>query len=188
MSPCVWIANIASNIAHARRNLMPRQTSLQLTEATERQVEYLKQQGFGTFTDINRVAIDRMYNQVQGGEPRMIILGCMPMMADIVSGAVPRPVELPDGGDVNWYVATPDGDIYWPDVAPAWRELGLGDVADVCLVARQGREPRDGFCESVVNAVRELRDFLGEQGTAVCHHGRVLVFNADGTRVAIMER
>lgn len=38
---------------------MPRQTSLQLTVATERQVAALR--SFGTFTDINRIAIDRMY-------------------------------------------------------------------------------------------------------------------------------
>jgi len=40
---------------------MPRQTSIQLTEATERQVETLKTRGFGTFTDIVRIAVDRMY-------------------------------------------------------------------------------------------------------------------------------
>ena len=42
---------------------MPRQTSIQLTEATERQVDTLKQEGFGTFTDIVRIAIDRMYRE-----------------------------------------------------------------------------------------------------------------------------
>jgi hypothetical protein len=40
---------------------MTRQTSVQLIEATERQVEALKSLGFGTFTDIVRVAVDRMY-------------------------------------------------------------------------------------------------------------------------------
>lgn len=42
---------------------MPRQTSMQLTEATERQIEALKAQGFGNFTDIVRIAVDRMYQQ-----------------------------------------------------------------------------------------------------------------------------
>ena len=42
---------------------MSRQTSLQLTPATERQVEYLRQEGFGNFTDIVRLAIDRMYRR-----------------------------------------------------------------------------------------------------------------------------
>lgn len=40
---------------------MPRQTSVQLTEATERQVDALKAQGYGTLTDIIRIAIDRMW-------------------------------------------------------------------------------------------------------------------------------
>lgn len=40
--------------------MMTRQTSLQLTPATERQVEYLRTAGFGTLTDIVRIAIDRM--------------------------------------------------------------------------------------------------------------------------------
>lgn len=40
---------------------MPRQTSIQLTEATERQLDALKAQGYGTTTDIIRIAIDRMW-------------------------------------------------------------------------------------------------------------------------------
>jgi len=40
---------------------MTRQTSIQLTEATDRQVKALTEQGFGTFTDVVRIAIDRMY-------------------------------------------------------------------------------------------------------------------------------
>ena len=42
---------------------MPRQTSVQLTESTERQAAALKAAGFGTLTDIIRIAIDRMYLQ-----------------------------------------------------------------------------------------------------------------------------
>lgn len=42
---------------------MPRQTSIQLAEATERQVQALQSQGFGSFTDIVRLAIDRMYRE-----------------------------------------------------------------------------------------------------------------------------
>ena len=44
---------------------MPRQTSVQLTEATERQVEELKANGFGNLTDIIRIAIDRMWREDQ---------------------------------------------------------------------------------------------------------------------------
>jgi len=42
---------------------MPRQTSVQLTEATERQAAELKALGFGSMTDVIRTAIDRMYQQ-----------------------------------------------------------------------------------------------------------------------------
>lgn len=42
---------------------MPRQTSFQMTEATERQMNDLKVAGFGTTTDVIRIAIDRMYQQ-----------------------------------------------------------------------------------------------------------------------------
>ena len=42
---------------------MPRQTSVQLTESTQRQVAALTDLGFGNFTDIARIAIDRMYRQ-----------------------------------------------------------------------------------------------------------------------------
>lgn len=42
---------------------MPRQTSIQLTESTRRQAAALTAAGFGTFTDIVRTAIDRMYTQ-----------------------------------------------------------------------------------------------------------------------------
>lgn len=40
---------------------MPKQTSIQLTEATQRQVEALKAQGYGSLTEIIRIAIDRMW-------------------------------------------------------------------------------------------------------------------------------
>jgi len=162
---------------------MTRQTSIQLSEATEQQVEQLKDRGFGNFTQIVRIAVDRMH---QKESAQIYIQDCMPMMADVVNGRQPRPVELPDGADVNHHVPTSNGDVFWPDVAPAWRKLNLGDVSDTCLVARRGREPREKFCRRVVMAVRELRALLGEPGPAVCCQSRVLVFNSDGTRIAVM--
>lgn len=42
---------------------MPKQTSVQLTEATLRQVEELKSAGHESLTNIVRTAIDRMYHQ-----------------------------------------------------------------------------------------------------------------------------
>ena len=109
----------------------------------------------------------------------------MPAMADVVSGHTPRPVELPDGLGVDVHVATADGDVYWPDVSPAWRGLELGDTADVCMVARRNRDPNERFCQRVRAQANELRELLGEQGAAVCVSGRVIVFNADGTRAAL---
>lgn len=42
---------------------MTRQTSLQVNENTEQQAIELKRRGFGTFTDVVRTAVDRMFNQ-----------------------------------------------------------------------------------------------------------------------------
>lgn len=42
---------------------MPKQTSIQLTEATQRQVSELQASGYGSFTDIVRLAVDRMYQK-----------------------------------------------------------------------------------------------------------------------------
>lgn len=46
---------------------MVRQTSVNLTKSTERQVEELKSAGFGGFTDIVRLAIDRLHTSEIGG-------------------------------------------------------------------------------------------------------------------------
>lgn len=45
---------------------MTRQTSIQLTDATVVQLEFLKAAGFGTQSDIIRIAIDRMYQHEKG--------------------------------------------------------------------------------------------------------------------------
>lgn len=42
---------------------MPKQVSMQLTEATERQIHALTDLGFGNRTDIVRLAVDRMYRE-----------------------------------------------------------------------------------------------------------------------------
>lgn len=111
---------------------------------------------------------------------------CMPEMADVVSGRYPRPVELPVGATAAWRIATPDGEVFWPNVCPAWRVLRLGDADGACTVARRGRPPdKLAVCVRVRRTVEELRDLLGERGAAVCVRGRVYVFNSDGTRVAI---
>jgi len=40
-----------------------RRTTINLTEATDRQIEYLKERGYGSFTQIVRLAVDRMYRK-----------------------------------------------------------------------------------------------------------------------------
>lgn len=42
---------------------MPRQTSFQATEATDQQLADLRGAGFGTTTDVIRLAVDRMYRE-----------------------------------------------------------------------------------------------------------------------------
>jgi len=57
---------------------MPRQTSIQLTGATERQVADLRDAGYGNFSDIVRIAIDRMHRElayVNGGLSELIAQG-----------------------------------------------------------------------------------------------------------------
>jgi hypothetical protein len=92
----------------------------------------------------------------------------MPMVADVVSGAVPRPTELQDG-------ETPTGQ--WYDTAPAWRGLSLD--ADCKAVAGYGTPPTDN-----ADLIADLRAALGEPGAAVVAGSRVIVFNRDGTRAA----
>lgn len=68
---------------------MPRQTSVQLTEATERQAAELKAQGFGSMTDVIRTAIDRMYHQEKGRS-----MNAKQQVAELLK-------TIYDAGDVN---------------------------------------------------------------------------------------
>ena len=40
-----------------------RRTTINLSEATDRQIEYLQERGFGSFTQIVRLAVDRMHRE-----------------------------------------------------------------------------------------------------------------------------
>lgn len=51
---------------------MTRQTSMQLTEATDRQIRALTVLGFGTLTDVVRTAVDRMHQQEVGMDTRQL--------------------------------------------------------------------------------------------------------------------
>lgn len=159
--------------------------NLTIAPATDETLEQLAAQLGHSKSAVIDLAVAAYAGQQQRG---IYIQACMPAMADVLSGQCPRPVELPDGSDIDRHVETPDGDVFWPDVAPAWRTLGLGNVDDICTVARSNRKPKETFCQHVHQTVIELRGFLGEQGAAICTHGRILVFNADGTRVAVAEK
>jgi hypothetical protein len=47
----------------SERTMKSRQTSIQITEATDRQVADLSEMGFGTQTNIVRIAVDRMHGE-----------------------------------------------------------------------------------------------------------------------------
>jgi hypothetical protein len=50
-----------------------RRTTINITKATDRQISYLQAKGFGSFTEVCRLAIDRMYQQEKGTDPMIAI-------------------------------------------------------------------------------------------------------------------
>ena len=54
---------------------MSRQTSVQLSEATQRQVTALKEAGFGKFTAIVRTAIEELERGFRGQRPQPTTMG-----------------------------------------------------------------------------------------------------------------
>ena len=115
---------------------------------------------------------------------QIVIHDCMPAMADVISGSVPRPADLPEGLQVDDKVGTVAGYVPWCDVAPAWRVLGLPRASAVCYVAQRGRDPQDVLCQAIYAQAGELRAALGENGAVICAGGRLVAFNSDGTRAA----
>lgn len=89
----------------------------------------------------------------------IVVQDCTPMMADVVSGAVPRPRPLEPGEDpATWALNT-----------PALRRLRLADIA-----------PNAG------GDLQDLADALGggDDVTFLHHEGRIIALNVDGTRAA----
>lgn len=95
---------------------MSRQTSIQISDSMQRQITRLQAAGFGTFTDIVRLAVDRMYQQ-EIGVPENVFAAWNAMNADIplekfgavVSGvqehvnASPAKIaDFIDGGEEGW--------------------------------------------------------------------------------------
>lgn len=98
----------------------------------------------------------------------MTFCDCMPMMADVISGAVPRPRWLAAGEDV----------LTWARETPAIRTLCARWGVDVGAL-RVGRGD-----SAPVGASWALLDALGD-GAAVVHlGGRLIALNVDGTRCA----
>ena len=92
------------------------------------------------------------------------IQDCMPMMADVVSGTIPAPVELAPGADLRT----------WARNTPAIRRLcAQWAVTDAFL--------RVGLRDS---GAAHLREALGDVGPTVHLAGRLIVLNVDGTRCA----
>lgn len=89
---------------------------------------------------------------------------CMPMVADVVSGMIPRPRER--GKNEAWQA--------WIVTTPAYRklDLNLADLVEISLDA-------------------DLVDLLGDDCPLCVYDsagGDVICFNVDGTRAAIRER
>lgn len=103
---------------------MPRQTSLQLSEATEQQAAALRIYG-KTFTDIVRIAIDRLYREEIVTNKRPILYTCISDrwgnekldttledfrgMCQEVFGQVPELYEHLQGG--YWMVSDDDNEV-----------------------------------------------------------------------------
>lgn len=105
------------------------------------------------------------------------ILDCMPMMADVISGAVPRPRELQDDENpVEWLI----------EATPAWRRLAERfDLhnTDFSVEDRPEMDPPanlglSGFPHIYAMAWHERETQL---------RAAVLLVNPDGTRCAIID-
>ena len=94
-----------------------------------------------------------------------VIYDCMPAMADVFSGAIPRPIVLRPGDDVATWARTTASILR---LADRW---GL-DAATV-----QPAQSTDD----------DLADFLGDFGAWVTFGGRLVALNCDGTRCAMRE-
>ena len=103
---------------------MTRQTSIQLTEATERQANALRARGFGTFTDVVRISIDRMYNQETGGremetEDRVQQVGWLRQLAENIAANLSGSTE-DTGEELVAYALSDEGRESWGIDLPYW--------------------------------------------------------------------
>ena len=108
---------------------MTRQTSIQLTEATDRQVKALTEQGFGTFTDVVRIAIDRMYRtETRKQEAEMDEKMAYVVIVDDINEAMALIREADEGFPFDDNGGDPDGPSWI--VEPGYLGRALGPIIE----------------------------------------------------------
>lgn len=120
-------------------------------------------------------------NRGQGRKPApvgTIIMNCTPMIADVVSNAVPRPVDIKPGGDPT----------RWIKQTPAWsRIIKQVRASRIKILARRGETPAAEHAAQVA-AMREILEHPPSDGVVILLGGSVYVaFNQDGTRTAMSD-
>jgi len=103
---------------------MTHQTSIQLTKAQQAQIKALKAAGFGSFTDIVRLAIDRMYQTeiFKGGndmDAELMVKVLISDSDDILAGFPFREGQFQDGAEDDE-----------TDEDCTWLRVVLGDATD----------------------------------------------------------
>jgi hypothetical protein len=94
---------------------MPKQTSVQLTPNTKRQVQWLQEHGYGSFTDIVRIAIDRLYIAERPSDADLLRLGS----DNVKCATCGRPVAPQSHWQSGIY-----GEVYCPDCSDTPTDVG----------------------------------------------------------------
>lgn len=104
-------------------------------------------------------------------------MDCMPSMADVVSGAVPRPIGIAPVADPS----------KWMRRTPAWaRVIKQVRASRVKILARRGETPPE-YAEQVA-AMRAMLETPPADGVVILLGSTVYVaFNIDGTRAAMSD-
>ena len=97
----------------------------------------------------------------------IITRDCMPMVADVVSGAIPEPVALRPGSTGAEVLA-------WARETPAVRKL--------CATWNVTPDALKPVLQT--GGLADLVDALGDPGAVVYLAGRLVALNSDGTRCA----
>lgn len=116
----------------------------------------------------------------QGRKPApvgTIIMDYMPAMADVISGAMPRPVDIAPGADPS----------KWMRRTPAWaRVVKQVRASRVKILARRGETPIE-YADQVA-AMRAILETPPADGVVILLGSTVYVaFNIDGTRAAMSD-